>query len=152
MDPQAIRVIRDLVDRINFLTMEVGRLAERDLTVMPNGVARKENPIEGVINIPSRGFNTAQDGLVRVSRDGVIVSYINPTEPTFPYVDNSTVNNSGAGPDTLHTFSLPANSLRNDKDYIDLWYAGGSVNNANTKFVNARFGGNIYEGIGALAM
>lgn len=148
-DPQARRTMQDLVDQLNFLTGEVGRLKERDLVVMPTGAARRESPIEGTITIPYRDAG-GQDGLLRVSKDGVIVSYVNPAESIFPYVDTSLVNSSGAGPDILHTYTLPANSLANDGDYLDVWYAGGFAAVNRDKAVQAQFDGTSYENGGVL--
>ena len=62
--------------------------------------------------------------------------------------DTSTVGNVGAGLDVLHTFSLPANSLQADGDYLTIVYAGAFAANDTDKRVNAFFGGTAYEGIG----
>lgn len=149
IEPQTRRVFQDLVDQLNFLTGEVTRLKERDLVVMPRGAARRESPVEGIISIPCRDFG-GQDGFARVSKDGVVVSYVNPTESLFPYVDVTTVNSSGAGPDVLHTFQLPANSLALDGDYLKVWYAGGFAVVNRDKAIEAQFDNQNYEGTAAL--
>jgi len=60
--------------------------------------------------------------------------------------DFSVVNSAGVGPDVLHTFTLPANSLETDGDYLTVWYAGNFAANARNKAVNAQFDGQTYEG------
>jgi hypothetical protein len=63
-------------------------------------------------------------------------------------VNTSTVNSAGVGPDVLHTFSLPANSLATNGDYLSLWYAGGFAAVNRDKWVQAQFDGTSYEGGG----
>jgi hypothetical protein len=111
--------------------------------------AKKETPPSGIIAIPSREVG-GQDGAIRVNQDGVIVNYSSPSNGLFPYVDTSTVNSSGVGPDTLHTFTLPANSLASNGDYIDVWYAGAFSISNRDKAVQAEFGGTAYENSGVL--
>jgi hypothetical protein len=53
--------------------------------------------------------------------------------------------NIGTGLDTLHSFSLPANSLATNGDYLSIWYAGGFAGNANTKRVVASIDSQIYQ-------
>lgn len=69
--------------------------------------------------------------------------------PRCIHRDTSTVNSSGTGPDVLHTFSLPADSLSTDGDYLTVWYGGNFAANATTKSVQAQFGGTSYEAAGA---
>jgi len=57
-------------------------------------------------------------------------------------------NSAGVGPDVLHTFTLPANSLETNGDYLTVWYGGNFAANARTKAVNAQFDGQTYEGAG----
>jgi hypothetical protein len=150
MDGQTRRVMQDLVDQLNFLTGEVGRLRERDLLVMPTGAARRESPIEGIITIPYRDAG-GQDGLVRVSKDGVIVSYVNPVESIFPYVDLTTRGNVTTGLDPLHDpFIIPGGTMTLNGDTIEAVYAGQFAINDNNKSVNGRFGGQAYENSGVL--
>lgn len=56
--------------------------------------------------------------------------------------------NVGAGLDLIHTFTLPANSLKNDGDILDLWYIGDYATNDNDKRVVGQFNGTIYEDTG----
>lgn len=63
-------------------------------------------------------------------------------------VNITTVGNVGAGLDPLHSFSLPANSLRNNGDYLHIWFGGDYANNANLKRVVASFGGTAWEDTG----
>jgi hypothetical protein len=140
VEPQTRRVFQDLVDQLNFLTGEVGRLRERDLEVIPKGVALKQSPIEGIITIPYRNYG-GQDGQIRVSRDGVIVSYVNPAESIFPYVDLSVIGNITTGTDNLHSFTLPAGVLDEDGDALIVKYGGFFAGNANSKRIQPNFGG-----------
>lgn len=68
--------------------------------------------------------------------------------PRCIHRDISVVNSSGVGPDVLHTFSLPANSLQTNGDYLSVWYAGNFAANAQAKAVQAQFDGQTYEGPG----
>ena len=66
-------------------------------------------------------------------------------------VDTSTVNSTGAGPDTLHTFSLPAGSLANNGDFVEVEYGFIFTANDNNKAIRATFGGTEYinRGLGS---
>lgn len=144
MDPQTTRVFRDLVERVNYLTTELDRVREN----IPNPGARKENPQSGIISIPCRN-DGGQDGFIRVSSDGVISSYANSVESLFPYTDITIVGNVGAGTDTLHTFTLPANTLASDGDWIRFVYAGTFATNDNDKRIQILFDGQVFEDFGA---
>jgi hypothetical protein len=71
--------------------------------------------------------------------------------PRIIKVDTSTVNSTGAGPDTLHTFSLPANSLATDGDFVEVEYGFLFAANDNDKGIRGTFGGTEYarRGLGA---
>ena len=71
--------------------------------------------------------------------------------PRVIKVDTSTVNSTGAGPDTLHTFSLPANSLATDGDFVEVEYGFLFAANDNDKGIQGTFGGTEYarRGLGA---
>jgi hypothetical protein len=77
--------------------------------------------------------------------NGFIVGY-----PKTIRIDSSTANSSGAGPDVLHTFTLPANILAANDDYLDVYYSGTFAANDNNKAVQARFAGQTYENSGAV--
>ncbi len=62
--------------------------------------------------------------------------------------DFSVVNSAGVGPDVLHTFTLPANSLETDGDYLTVWYGGNFAANVRNKAVQAQFDGQDYQGAG----
>lgn len=63
--------------------------------------------------------------------------------------DISVVGNIGAGLDTLHTFTLPANSLATDGDYLNVHYSGiFAANSASTKRVVINFGGVVVSNPG----
>lgn len=65
-------------------------------------------------------------------------------------VNTTVVGNVGAGLDTLHSFPLPANSLRNDDDYLSVWYGGDFAANDTDKLISASFGGTSYIPNGAV--
>src|SRR5688572_11066579 len=118
MDPQTARTMRDLVDRVNYLTTELDMVRGMIISSSPGvDAARRENPQPGIVTIPCRE-DGGQDGFIRVNSDGVINSYVNPIESLFPYADITIVGNVGAGTDTLHTFTLPAGTLSLDGDWI----------------------------------
>lgn len=63
--------------------------------------------------------------------------------------DTSTVGNVGIGLSTLHTFSLDTpNRLTANNDYLNVWYGGTFAATTNTKQVQAKFGGIVYENMG----
>ena len=64
--------------------------------------------------------------------------------------DFSVVNSAGVGPDVLHTFSLPANSLEADGDYLTVWYGGSFAVNDRDKTVQAQFDNQDYIAGGAV--
>jgi hypothetical protein len=99
--------------------------------------AKKENPITGIITIPSPGG----DGFIRVNEDGVIASYTNPAKSIFPYMDLSSRGNITTGLDSLHSFTLPAGSLAFDGDCLWVRYGGLFAANDNDKRIRISFGG-----------
>lgn len=141
VDPRTARMIQELYERTNQLQ---GRIDEVEANILPPG-AKKETPQAGLLYVPGRG----QDGFARISPDGVIVSYTNPTEDTYPYVDLRSIGNIGGGTDTLHSFDLPANDLAKDGDYLDIFYRGFYANNANTKQILITIGGTTLFDTGA---
>lgn len=157
LSPAATREVQNLYDRVNYLTQEMDRM-KSNIPSMMTSLASKQNPSEGIITIPSlRG-----DGFIRVSQDGVIVSYSSPPTtgdgtfsgfivgiPKVIRLDTSTVSSAGAGPDVLHTYDLPLGTLANDGDFLDVWYSGATATNNNDKAVQAQFGGVTYESMGA---
>lgn len=150
LDNRVTRVMQDLADRFNYLTTELDRVRRMVISASPGvDAAKREHPIEGILTIPS-GDSGGQDGAIRVSKDGVIVSYVNPiVDNIFPYVDLRTIGNVGVGLDDLHSFSLPAGSLARDGDYLLVWYGGDFAANNNNKQVVASFGGTNYEDTGS---
>lgn len=65
--------------------------------------------------------------------------------------DDQSVAQAGAALVTLHTYTLPANALKNDRDYLDIIYGGSTgVNNNNKNFIT-RVAGNISSQTGAFA-
>lgn len=59
------------------------------------------------------------------------------------------VGNIGAGTDDLHSFTLPALSMKTNGDKIHFKYAGGFATNDNDKRIQILFGGVIFEDFGA---
>src|SRR5690348_6815882 len=78
VDPNVTRVITDLAARVNYLTTEIDRLRS-DVPKQVAMKARKENPVQGIVTIPSPQGN----GFVRVNEDGSIVSYGNPVRSGY---------------------------------------------------------------------
>jgi hypothetical protein len=142
--------MQDLFDRVNFLTQEVERLRERDLMVLPSEAARRQNLVEGIINIPYRDAG-GQDGSIRVSKDGVISSYVNPSEGLFPYMDLRVVGNVTTGLDSLHSYTLRAGTLAKDGDYIRGSYSGLLAGTANSKRIRILVDGQVLEDFGLFA-
>jgi len=130
-DPQARRTMQDLVDQLNFLTGEVSRLRERDLVVMPQGAARKENPQQGIITIPG----VTKDGFVRVNPDGVISSY---SSPSGGLDSISLVTN-------LYTNVLQGSVISNTAAETSLFSGESpSVGSTRTIFGNSSISGTVY--------
>ena len=146
-DLSSPRVIRDLIDRINYLTTELD-LVRGSVPHQMSIMARKENPIAGLVTIPTRN-DGGQDGFIRVNPDGVISSYVNPIESLFPYVDITNVGTVGGGIDTLHTFTIPAGTLADNGDMIKFIYNGGFGSNANNKRIQILIDGQVFEDFGA---
>lgn len=48
------------------------------------------------------------------------------------------VSSTGTGPDVLHSYTLPAGSLKTAGDYLDIWYAGGFGVNDRDKAVQTQ--------------
>lgn len=144
MDPQTSRIIRDLADRVNYLTTELERVRGMvGIESLGVNVAKRENPIEGIINIPSPGGN----GFIRVSRDGVIKSYTNPASmigvPRCIHIDTASIGNIGTGLDQLQSFALPAGTLARDSDWLRVHYAGTFGANNDTKRIQVEFDGQV---------
>lgn len=142
-DPHVRRVMQDMTDRINYLTEELGRIKN---VVRPAVFAKKENPKEGIISLPFQGGA----GFIRVNEDGVISSYTGPTDDVFPYVDNRSIGNVGAGTDTLHTYKLKAGTLANNFDIIKARYAGSVTASANARNINVTLDGQAITAMGAV--
>lgn len=65
------------------------------------------------------------------------------------HTDFSKVDQSGAGPDTLHTFSFPANSLKVG-DIISSVHGGNIAANNNNKEIRTEFDAQVIENTGGL--
>lgn len=59
------------------------------------------------------------------------------------------VNSSGAGPDTLHTYTMPKKTVK-PGDLVEIWAGGGFAANDTDKFIHGEFGNIIYENGGAV--
>jgi hypothetical protein len=143
-------VIEDLAARVNYLTTELDRV--RGLTMMSSpGVdaAKRENPQAGIVAIPYR-HDGGQDGFIRVSKDGVITSYVNPLESDFPHVDIASVGNVTTGLDQLHAYTLKRGTLANNGDYIDIMYGGSYANTEADKQVRMRIDSQLIISFGAV--
>jgi len=133
----AIREIQNLYDRINYLTQEV----ERFRTAFPEMVdvsARKENPTEGIITVPSTGYG-GQNGFIKVSKDGVIKSYASPSSigSGAPKWFNRSSTLFGTAANTTETnfgvVTAPPGTLAENDDFLVMRFRGFSAGGANTK-------------------
>lgn len=114
--------------------LKVDQLGAGDIQEwLQNGTAKARIANDGTVETPA---------LVHPSGSGrvVIKGY-----PFSLQVDTSTVNSAGAGPDVLHTFSLPAGSLATNGDYLNVWYSGSMAAVDRDKFIQAQFDGTSYE-------
>lgn len=102
-------------------------MAGSKLTALPNQAAPALTD-EMYLVRPSLGvtgsFNVLVSALRTLFFPGVAVA--------FP-PDTSVVGNVGAGLDSLHSFSLPANSLKSNGDYLRIRYSGTIAANNNDK-------------------
>lgn len=132
MDPQASRVIRDLVERINYLTLEVDRV-RGDIPGTMTFKAKKESPIPGIITIPHLSGN----GFIRVNEDGVISSYTNPSSLPTGQVTTLFTGLSGAfagsGTVTTNITTIRGGTIFGDGDYFEVIVFGRFISSANNK-------------------
>lgn len=70
--------------------------------------------------------------------------------PRCIHRNTATIGNVGTGLDSLHSFSLPANSLATNGDYLDIWYGGLLAANDNDKRIVASIDAQNYEDPGAV--
>lgn len=148
IDPQTARIIRDLTERVNYLTTELDHV-RGDVPGLMTARAEKQNPQPGILTVPS-GDIGGQDGFIRVSPDGVIASYTNPVDSQLPYIDVTTVGNVTTGLDVLHTYTLKAGTLARNGMFIRARYCGAFATNDNDKTVQGFFGGAAYENNGVI--
>ena len=67
------------------------------------------------------------------------------------YIDTTAVGNVGAGEDTLMTYAVPANTLSNDGDYLEIEAWGVTAANANNKNIKLKIGTTTLLATGAVA-
>lgn len=77
--------------------------------------------------------------------------YVAPNLPKLLAADTTAVGNVGAGEDTLIAYNLPAGTMANDGDTIEIDAWGRFANNANNKSLNLYFGSTLLFLTGALA-
>lgn len=135
--PDSVREMQNLYDRVNYLTQEIDNL-RGSIPDQISQSAAKENPVQGVLTIPSTGFG-GSNGFIRISKDGVIQSYTNPTSigsgaPKW-FNKSSSLFNTGANltQTNFGTISVAPNTLANNEDFIFMRFRGFSAGNANTK-------------------
>lgn len=110
------------------------------------GLARTNSPLGKLIIRQIGDVGGPRSDLVDAELDNIIAWA--KVSPRNIKRDTSTVGNVGGGLDTLHTFSLPANSLQADGDYLKVRYGGKFASNANTKRIVASFGGTAVSSLG----
>lgn len=105
---------------------------------------------EGVILANTGSIALSDNGLVyKKTTDDIATGWIElqsgfaATVPRRINIDNSVVGNVGAGLDSLHSFTIPANTLAATNDEIAFEGGGPIANNANTKRVAFSFDGQI---------
>jgi hypothetical protein len=147
-DPQTRRVFQDLVDRVNYLTGELDRVREN----LPELGARKEKPVPGIITIPGLGA----DGSIRVSADGVIVSYTNPIQSfgdVGTFFNDTVVYSTGANTTetTFTSRTFPANFFARNGDAIIIIIRANDAANGNGKRFRSYFDSTVVFDTTALA-
>ncbi len=75
-----------------------------------------------------------------LKRNGQIVGV-----PKTAHTNSATIGNITTGLDDLHSFSLPAASLANDGDVVDVTYSGNFAVNNNDKRIVISFGGQTVD-------
>ncbi len=103
---------------------------------------------DGTISMQSdvMSIGVAGGTLLQIRSNGQILSV-----PRNLTVDISVVGNVGAGLDPLHTFSLPANSLAANGDFVKAIYSGTFATNDNDKLILITFAGQTVATIGSTA-
>lgn len=142
LDPRTDRVIKDLFDRVNYLTTELGTLRARDISILPIDAARRENPQKGIITIPGSG----RDGFIRVNEYGVIVSYASPilsgsSQQSLLFTDPTDHANSGASETTVVTVTIPSGTLKQTGDFLEYVGVYDLQSVAVTKTIKYKFNG-----------
>lgn len=151
-DPRGARVLQDFADRLNYLLGEVNRLSQRPEA---NSIlARGGSP--GMVQLPGSGA----PGYIRVGTGGLIESYAGSPNISsngqiigVPYAiasESTQVPTSGAALTELHRVTIPAGSLANNDDVIEIHQHGLYANNANLKLLNFIIGPTTVEATGAL--
>ena len=139
-DPLMLRFFQDLVDRTNYLTTELDRV-RGNIPSQLDVRAHKESPPQGIIKIPS----PQGDGFIRVSKDGVIVSYANPIPainyPRLIFTDTVDRANSGAAVTTIITIMIPPGTLKATGDFLEFVGEYVLVSAGITKIITYIFGG-----------
>jgi hypothetical protein len=101
---------------------------------------------DGTISMQSdvMSIGVAGGTLLQIRSNGQILNV-----PRNLTVDISVVGNVGAGLDALHTFSLPANSLAANGDFVKAIYSGTFATNDNDKLILITFAGQTVATIGS---
>jgi hypothetical protein len=118
---------------------------------------QRVHPILGSVIVPRQGGDGGSPSK-RVSDElDSIIGEVNNIETGqtkitgVPYtilMSNASVPNSGTGVTTLHSLSLPANSMANNGDFLEIVQNGLFSNTTNLKALTFSFGGIAIEGTG----
>lgn len=100
----------------------------------------------GIPNLAITGNDANASGKIQAKGTGRIFI---PGHPFALEVNTTATGNVGTGLDSLHTYTLAANSLASNGDFIDVSYGGTFINNsASTKRVVINFGGQVVSSPG----
>lgn len=111
-------------------------------------LARTNNPLNKVIIRQLGDVGGPQSSLVDAELDNIIAWAKN--SPRVIKVDTSTVGNVGAGLDNLHSYSLAANSLATNGDWVRVRYCGNLATNDNDKRLQTSMDSQTLENTGLI--
>jgi len=111
-------------------------------------LARTNSPLGKLIIRNIGDVGGPRSDLVDAELDNIIAWAKN--SPRVIKVDVSVVGNVGAGLDSLHSFSLPANSLATNGDWVRFRYCGNCATNDNDKRLQTSIDAQVLENTGLI--
>ncbi len=160
--PNTLIVSQEVDDEFNQLVNLLSGVSDDNDTIL-----RYNHATDPVLNVDQLGAGDIQEWLqngtvkARVGNDGTIgtPALVHPSGSGqvvikgYPYtleVNTTTVGNVGTGLDTLHSYSLAANKLAANGDYVRHVVAGAFAANDDNKRVFISFGGQTVEDTGLI--